>query len=412
MTALGRLRDEAPDEALERRAPGDVATVAGPAPLPWLSALAVAGFVNAGNWKTSPLLSGVPFDLTLVLAALVVAVVGWRIITDGIPFPVAVVVAGFSLLVPPLLWTVSSAYADEKTLHLLTLTLLSALAPAVLVRTVEDARRLLTGYAAISLLTVVNVLVDPAPVATYRGAPLALPGVTTIAVGQSAAFVLLFAALAVIWKQRWSLLWAPPVAAAAILVMLQTGSRGPLLSAGGAMVVTVALLRPPLVRAGAVVGLVALAVTGLFARAPRYAQERIEQAAQGQVTGDILLRVRLFQAAVRSVGRDPFGIGWGGYERIAPEGYRYPHNLALELLTEAGVVFGGLFLAWVLLYYLWARRAGACFTTSVLLAGFSFALLGSTTSGDVNDNRAMFMLLGASVAIVHRTRARDRAGPP
>ena len=63
-------------------------------------------------------------------------------------------------------------------------------------------------------------------------------------------------------------------------------------------------------------------------------------------------------------------------------------------------MFGGLFLAWVLLYYLWARRAGACFTTSVLLAGFSFALLGSTTSGDVNDNRAMFMLLGTMRLII------------
>jgi O-antigen ligase len=392
------------------------ATRAGRA-MPWVAAVVMATFINAGNMKGSPPFSVVPVDLTLLSAAVLAAIVGWRLVTGGIPFAVVPVLAGFALLAPPLLWTVAGPYPNEKALHFFLLTGLAAVGPAVLVRGIDDARRLLVAYAGANLVTVVNVLLSPQPVATYAGAPLALPGVTTIGVGQSAGFVVLFAALGLIWKQRGSPLWALALGAAGILVMLETGSRGPMLSVVVAMVVTPFALRQPLLRTLTVAGLAAVAVAALFASAPLYARERVESAASGEVAGSILIRVHLFDLARRSIGDNPLGIGWGGYEQLAPDGYRYPHNLALEVLAEAGVILGGLFLAWILLYYGWVRKAGGGFAMSVLFAGFTYALIGSTTSGDLNDNRALFMLLGASIALVHRgvprgspVTAGDRAG--
>lgn len=397
---------------LDGRVRGDPGPSAPRSALPWPAAVALAGFVVAGNWKESPLLAGFPFDLTLVLAACTAAIVLWRVATVGIPFAAAVVLAGLALLAPPLLWTAASPYADEKSMRFYTLTALAALAPTVLVRGTEDARRLLAALAALQLLTVVNEIVSPQAVGTYQGAPLALPGVTTIAVGRSAGFVVLFAAFALIWKQRGAVLWAVPAGAAGIFVMLETGARSPLLSTAGALLITVVLLRRAPLRTVMTLGLAAAAVAGMFAYAPLYARERIESAAQGEVTGSIAVRVQLFEAARDSIGRSPLGVGWGGYERVAPTDYTYPHDLPLEVLAEAGILFGGLFIAWILLYYVWVRTAVGGFTGSVLFAAVTFGLLNATVSGDLNDNRVLFMLIGIAVAVVHGREVNAGAPRP
>jgi len=386
------------------RAEGDTARPA----LPWLAAVALAAFVDAGNWKASPLLSAVPFDLTLGLAIVTSGIVLWYAFVAGIPRAVPIVVAGLMLLAPPLLWSYSTPYADEKSVHFFTLTALAALAPAVLVRRVDDARRLLTAFAGLSLLSVVNVIFDPRPVGTYAGAPDALPGVTTIAVGRSGGFVVLFAAAALIWKQRGTILWIA-AGAVGVLAMLKSRSRGPLLSTAEALVATVLVLKLVFPRALVTLGLAALAVVALFARAPVYARERIESLVRGEVTGTVATRIQLFDAAWNSVGRSPLGLGWGGYERVGPTNYQYPHDLALEVLAEAGVLLGGLFLAWMLLYFVLVQDAGRDFTVSLIVASFTFALLNAMVSGDLNDNRELFMVLGIAVAVVHR--AGTEAGP-
>jgi O-antigen ligase len=153
----------------------------------------------------------------------------------------------------------------------------------------------------------------------------------------------------------------------------------------------------------------ALALGGFFVAAPLYARERIATTAGGQLTGDLGTRLELYRLAADSVLGHPLGLGWGGYARVAVPGYAYPHDLPLEVLAEAGLVCGGIFLVWLVWTYatIWRVRAG--FVGSAVAGLLTFGLLNALVSGDLNDNRTVFFTLGLGLAVA-ATAARERDG--
>jgi O-antigen ligase len=182
--------------------------------------------------------------------------------------------------------------------------------------------------------------------------------------------------------------------------MMQSGSRGPLISAlvAVALTIVVARRRPSPVRSLSVLALVALGGSLAFSAAPYYSRQRIAGFVAGDVDSSVGGRIELYHVAIESLAQHPLGIGLGGFERIAFSGYDYPHNLPLEILVESGLALGGCFLLWIALQVCRGRTATMDFAGAVSFALLLFLVGKSTVSGDINDNRMLFYAVGIVIA--------------
>lgn len=86
---------------------------------------------------------------------------------------------------------------------------------------------------------------------------------------------------------------------------------------------------------------------------------------------------------------------------------KYPHNLIVEVLVEAGLVIGGLFIAfWAWRTSCWWRRLNRWNTSQSLVIKGLIICWGVNVlfSGDLNDSRILFLLLGLLWAAAHPAR--------
>jgi O-antigen ligase len=364
----------------------------------WVPALVTSGFVMAGFVKDTGILVQLPIDLTLALALLTASVVGLQIIFVGAPRDVHGVVLAFTLLVPPVLWSATTAYGTDKVGRLFTFTFLALLAPVVLIRDTGDVARFVWAFTGMSGIVVVTALFDPELSSAYTGAPITTESVDTIGLGSAAGHVLVVLALGLIWRSipRLALIGA----ASAVYVLLQSGSRGPLFSAALAVLAGSLLVRkrPDFRRVVAFLALLAIGTVVAYEAAPLYSQLRIVGFLEGDTSGSIDGRISLYHDAFQAFLTHPFGIGWGSFEGIAFGGYTYPHDLVLEVLAEAGVVFGGLFLLWLVYRIVLAYRITTDYIGCVVFATAIFWCGKALVSGDINDNRVLLYSVGLAVA--------------
>ena len=162
----------------------------------------------------------------------------------------------------------------------------------------------------------------------------------TIQTGRAIAHGLIWVTL-IIAMRKGPLLLAAPAAAFAI-VLVGTGSRGPL--AGAALALLVALLwragnATAMLKRVALASAFAVALYVGYARAPDVARDRL------LVVGDSgSNRMRYFEASWEVIKQNPFGVGWGDWKQAvgiaAPADTFYPHNLILEASSEAGWLAG------------------------------------------------------------------------
>lgn len=376
----------------------------------WVPALVTSGFVMAGFVKDTGILVDLPVDLTLALGLLTAVVVGLQIVLVGVPREVHGVVLAFTLLVPPVLWSATTEYGTDKVGRLFTFTFLSVLAPVVLIRDRGDVARFVWAFTGMSGIVVVTALFDPQLSSAYTGAPITTESVDTIGLGSAAGHVLVVLALGLIWRSvpRLALVGA----AGAVYVLLQSGSRGPLFSAAVAVLAGSLIVRrrPDFRRVLAFLGLLAVGTVVAYEAAPLYSQRRIIGFFEGDTSGSVDGRISLYHDAFQSVLAHPFGIGWGSFEGIAFGSYTYPHDIVLEVLAEAGVVFGGLFLLWLVYRIALAYRLTTDYLGSVVFATAVFWCGKALVSGDINDNRVLLYAVGLAVAACGvAASARERA---
>jgi O-antigen ligase len=167
----------------------------------------------------------------------------------------------------------------------------------------------------------------------------------------------------------------------------------------------------------AFLGLLAVGVLVAYSAAPLASQRRILALLQGNTGSSVDGRLRLYDEALESINQRPFGLGWGGFEGIAFAAYRWPHNLPLEVLAEAGVVFGGLFLVWMYLQAIRARRITVEYVGAAVFAVMLFWIGASMVSSDFNNNRVGLYALGVAIAagsLIRPPGPREAvpAGPP
>jgi O-antigen ligase len=379
---------------------------------PFLLAL----FVYLVYFKSEPFLANLPVDITAVLGPLLLAVMAVRVFQGrhqrppaGLVLPVLAI--GIALAVG-LIWTPTPGYGSDKVVKYFTVTLIAIAAPFALFETRQDIVRFLASVAGIA---VVVAMITP----FYT--PHVLTGITSetsikgrFAFGgqifparllTTGVIILLFAPSFTTWRYRWVY---PAVALAVLGVSFGLGSRGPTVAFAISLLLITALSasrNPKYLVAVLLVALLGIALFP-FISLPETARKRLSQTATQPVlvlSDDV--RSELYAEAVKITDAYPLrGIGTGGYSVysavLAKQQILYPHNIFLELSSELGLIVP-LFLVATLVgaFALALRRATVTASLQdrqlvlVLLGLLMLNLLAAQFSGDINDNRSMWLFL-------------------
>ncbi len=378
-------------------------------------------FLMAGRYKADPRFAWVTEWTSLDITALMfgasglaagMVVLGRRYRLPAAA-PAVLVSAGalFGYAMLSLVWTPGVVYAQSKALHVgvLTAGTLTVCAAVVASRRYRVARLLL-------LLVLFCVWLSIESVVSYQAAgnerSVTALGGNYLGLGRMIGAAALVAL-------SYGLFFAPAGIARAVSlglfaifcgVLLILGGRMPLLAtAAGALVplVITLVLHPHYTRRWArwtywfvlVVAVVGLVYLFASPEAPQTLR-RMTLLLDGSLGSSAQGRVECYEAAVRLWWERPvLGHGLGSWPvlYLHSDVRAYPHNLVLELLVELGLC--GLLLFGILMVAAW-RSLGSLrqiaadplrITILMLLVG---ALFNAMVSGDLNDNRFLFAVLG------------------
>lgn len=380
-----------------------------PAPGGWLGPWLLVAFTAAGAFKASPLLAWFPVDLTAFLAVVVAGLAIHLLVCGVRPVWTPTVVMAVVVLMGA--WKMPLAdYGSQKVRFLLTLTFgVAFICSSVLLARPEWRRALVWATIAMGLFTVVVQVIGPGKSDAGR---LLVDGANTTSTGRLvAAGIVGTVAMAATGqlRARFAAVFVLPM----LWVALGTGSRGPLLGAAVACAVVLLVqfrVRPARVLVFAVLAVVAL--EWVWQRTPVFSRYRIEllfAADQGQSVGQ---RQTMWHETRILVAHQAFGVGWGNLAETLYPIDKYPHDLPLEVFGEAGWFGGALLLVLIAWAAVRAIRAGvrrrdpvALGLLGLLVFFFSTALV----SGDINDQRPLFVLVVACFSL-GRVSGRDPGG--
>ena len=372
--------------------------------LPWENVLSLPGLgrisklmglLAAATWVASVLISGRFREpkLTHFLALLFVV---WN---------------GFSLL-----WTVDGSATQGR---VITYAQLLGLMLVIwdTVDTMPSVRATLMTYLAGSYVTVLALLVGY----VVRGAASERYGRVTLGsfhpndVGMILAVSVPVAAY-LMWvppkhERHWRRLWAVgcgayvPLAAVAVLV---TGSRAALVSMipGLAYLFYLLTRRHKAVSIGTLVGLAAMGVLAI-PFVPARVLLRLEGTDAALRSGNLNERETIWSEAIRLIREHPIqGSGGGAFRAAAVGANKAPHDLALGLLAEVGVIGFGLFAA-MLVTALWSLRRVEPLLRGMWIAVFT-AWLGAALLHNWEARKQTWMLIALVVACGALDSARGR----
>lgn len=382
-------------------------------PNPGLKEFALAAFLMAGYFKSDPRLAWVPVDLTLGLALCLAGAIGWKWLRQRrvtVPRATVLLVAFFAVLSLSLLEAGISHYARDKATRLFSLTLLSGLAPPLLLETEAEVRRFLRSLALLGAV----MASDGAIMLMTSTSMERLNAFNSDTISLGRATGMAFVWVCGYWlERRVGMLLGLVTLTTLAAVMLASGTRAALLACGITLVITfVALYRSdPRVVGRLALGLCAM-VAALVLAYPFLPQEsvaRVKMSLSGEVDASAEARIRAYSDSGALIAEHPLGIGLGNFpDRVPMMGgdawLVYPHNMLVEVALEAGLPAAALLVALVGLALF--RLARAARATGLLggKATFSFLVFFAVNvmfSGDLNDNKAFIALLGLSLCAEH-----------
>jgi O-antigen ligase len=191
----------------------------------------------------------------------------------------------------------------------------------------------------------------------------------------------------------WSVAWRIVVAAVALILLLQTGSRGALtgLLVGLLALLVVRRLNMRLIGIGAIVILsfgylfkAILSADAIESIDDRWLVATLEE-------GYLSARDLLFAEAYKLwLERPVFGGGLDSFEYYTFGLDRYPHNLVMQMAQEGGMVAVLLLLAWIVHVVLNSWH-GRNHYTEISLSMTALVFASAFFSGDFYDSRLMFI---------------------
>ena len=389
-------------------------------------------FITAGTFKNDPRFQFPFIDMTVFLGILTALGVFLAIrrkrtklafppLEMSLPFLFICAISAFSLA-----YTMAPVYGLDKLLKFCTLSALAFFGAFYLLRGNNKIRNFMAAYIAVSLVTVFDVLQrSPKP----GDDAISVVGSDYLTIGSvmATAFIMIFLYFFLSAKspvRRAFYLLVPGLAT--LYVLMASGARGPFLSLILTLLIIILIARRPHVYSRRLTfwvcallaaGGVYLAIDfGEFSRMSR----RLSLFDEGG--GDsVNIRISMIKSALQAMSTMPYfliGLGIGGFSwyygvlNSAGNLYTYPHNILLELGSETGI-FG---LAAIILLLYWSSRkayslvknaTGDNYYIAITITSiFIFAVLNALKSGDLNDHRLLYIMIGAIYALERDTKTK------
>lgn len=364
---------------------------------------ALSLFVFAGIMKVAPRLSGIAaVDLTLALATLLVVACAWRIFrreTRAVLLPRAYVlyIPILLMMLFSLFYTPDLAAGVDKCARFFFLTGLAIVAPFILLDSPRKVQNFL--YA----LAVISFVISSEALTRLSGRErLTTEGGLTIQLGVTAGV-----AIAIFWTMllprysfSWRLLLLPLLIVPGI-ALIGSGARGATIGVVCCLVFGLVAYRFLLADA-ALLGITAL-LSLAFIPIPQASYRYLETLLSARSLDVLGFRNDLMALAWKLIRENPLqGVGIAGYPSHSPNPqiYGWPHNIFLELAAELGIPIALAFAILVVWSFRTAiaqvrradfplRNLSVC-VLSLLIFGF----IQMIKSGDINDNRSMWLYLG------------------
>jgi len=390
----------------------------------------LAAAMFAPQWKTLPVLkrlNGIA-DLTIVMLACLAMGLAWLIVTR----PPRTRTPGFyklfsdqsnsivayfafaSILTVSYFYTTAPDYGASKLSRFLLIGTIYLIAPFFILLSEEDFRRFARIFAFFSELTAVQLLVN----LRLKSTDFTANGdITRI----GAAWLLGMAILVVLFYPLWPSRIARAASFYLLLPLLVVGliasaARGPMaaLLIAGLVGLTISLAKGRVRASSAVLMLVFVfigaAVTYYFVRQTGFekysakAGELEQLMTSGESTGSAGKRLGFYRTTLEAIPDHIFfGTGIGSWAKFyyGSDLRNYPHNLFLEIAFEAGLVGLGSLLVLLGLAILATMRVLTATNFHFLVLGLLilFCVLASQFSGDLDDNRLMWVWIGVSLAV-------------
>lgn len=389
-------------------------------PLLW-APLVIVSLRYSGYLSKLPPFKFLPTNLTVVVLAGCVAILSVIFLAHfGLPasrglFAILVLVAAF---VPGSLTPYRSAYGSDKVWSFIGVTLVATVGVAMIVRNQRYLSVFLQGlfWASAALALLSPFYTDEGEAAYGR---LSFAG-NTIALGHLAAtaIILMFAA-ACYGRVRWSIV--APASLLLVVLALASGSRGPMLALPIALL-TIIIARPSRLQWKAA-GLIVVSGLGFIGAliatyvAPTASLARFTLLVSTDKGDSIDVREDLWEGALALIPGEPGGYGWGN-SAVALGGpvsdsdviRFHPHNIFLESALEGGWIAGLVIAGFIVAATVAAWSCRRTVEATALLALLIFSAASAWVSGDINDNRGIFII--GTLAIMCPVILRVRSDGP
>lgn len=291
--------------------------------------------------------------------------------------------------------TIPGDYSSRKVFLFLAVTVPLLVTPWVLVRDESRQKPFYSSLIALSALGVILLVADPEAVSDATDIAV-IDGTNSIGsarlIGTGVVLCVTHLLLARSWRFREITLSA--LGLLLLWGMISTGSRGPFLSVAFALIAVVAtmVLRNRVrIRTAFVLTALAAGVVFVLQRANSDGWERIFGYIEGARDNSTATRDWLWQTSFDFIATSPLGLGFGNFSALAA--YPYPHNIVVEVFVEGGWIAGGLLCLVLLLALVQAFRKSTSPVGYATLALLVFTLANAMVSGDVNDNRLLWVVI-------------------
>jgi hypothetical protein len=372
----------------------------------------------SGYFKGIGAVASLQWDLTAVAAGATAMFMAWRVLHGHLPgrlvIGVTIVWASF---VPPALYAAVSPAADRKLLLLFSATLLCALGPILID---ERGLRIWIYGQVVAAAVMAGLLWTNRDSHVGREAlRLANDEVGTIASARMLGAGVLVVILVGLHRRKW-LIPCGIGAAGGILLMLDVGSRGPVLSFVLVLVVLAGLSRLTRSMRIAAVGLVVGAIYLFFSYVTSSGNAAVQRIGTF-ITGDTADTTRqyLYRLSGEIIASNPQGLGWGGFGDLpdagpfrSSDGDAYPHNIFLEVGVEAGWLALIVVVAYCLVCLRRLRDSSVDMAGRIVFALALYWLLVAQTSSDINGNRMTWLALSFGLVGATQLRATRRDASP
>jgi O-antigen ligase len=319
-------------------------------------------------------------------------------------------------------YTSAPDYGGSKLLRFLLIGTLLFIAPFFIIFNEEDFRRFARLFVGFSALTAIQLITN-----LEARSQDAENDITRIGAGWlmgMAILLLLFYPLA--RNRRWHralLLFLVPLFMAGLMA---SAARGPMVAVSiAALVGAATLLKEGKLRVVTAVFLLFILVTGIggaylvlrqfdIGKYTAKAGELEVLFTQGSSSGSAGKRVDFYRATLAALPNQPLlGTGIGSWSTFyfGNDQRNYPHNLFLEIAFEEGLVGLAAFLALLALVGVSVYRMLNASRSHFLVLGLLvlYCLIISLFSGDLDDNRLLWLWIGITLSICRLVQSRVHA---